>query len=97
MGPVGKSSTKIPTMWVRDERECPPSLPLRRSLPLRSLAVSQLADNDRCVVATEAKAVAHGNLDLAFARLIRRVVQVAIGIGRIQVDGRRDDISQQCD
>ena len=39
-------------------------------------------------MAAEAEAVAHRNRDLAFAGWLRRVVQIAVGIGRLQVDRR---------
>ncbi len=50
------------------------------------------AGDDRRVVPAEAEAVAHHRAELAFPRRVRRVVQIAIRIGRVVVDRRRADV-----
>src|SRR5690349_11267266 len=53
------------------------------------------ARDDRRVVSAEAEAVAHYRVQLALARRVRRIVQIAIRIGRVVVDGLRADVVLQ--
>src|SRR4051794_23671603 len=53
--------------------------------------LSRVAGDDRSVVAAEAEPVAHYGPQLALARCVRRVVQIAIRIGRGVIDCRRAD------
>src|ERR1700690_2072277 len=55
-----------------------------------SFAVSNLADGQAGVMAAEAEAVADGRLHAALAGLLWSVIQIALRIGRIQVDRGRD-------
>ncbi len=48
--------------------------------------------NQRRVMPAEAEAVAHGVGDLVVAGFVRDVVQIAFGIGVVQVDGGGDEI-----
>src|SRR5450755_956107 len=48
-------------------------------------------DGERDVVATEAEAVAQRRRDFASTRCVRRVVEVALRVGRAVVDRGRDD------
>src|SRR6185312_953015 len=65
-------------------------LAIRSTAWTAAVALAQLADDDRGVVAAEAKAVAHGNLQAALPRLVGSVIQVAAGPWMVQVDGGRN-------
>jgi hypothetical protein len=54
-----------------------------------SSTISKLLDDDGCVVAAEAKTIAHRVNDFARFWHVGRVVQIAIGIRRFQIDGWR--------
>src|SRR5262249_48190766 len=49
----------------------------------------QPADNERNVLPPEAEAVAQGVADPVLPRLVGHVVEVAVGVGRVVVDRRR--------
>src|SRR5215470_12250824 len=49
------------------------------------------AEGERGVRAAEAEGVRERDLDVLLARLVGNVVQVAVGVGRLVVDGRRQD------
>jgi hypothetical protein len=55
------------------------------------------AQHQAGVVPTEAKRVRDGNLDAAFARLVRYVVEVAVSIGRLVIDRRRQQPVTDCE
>ena len=48
-------------------------------------------DQERGVVASEAEVVAEGNVHFGFASDVWHVVEIALGIGLVEVDGRWDD------
>src|SRR6266513_2443657 len=49
-------------------------------------------ENQRGIGAAKAKRIRKGIFDRSLARVIRNVVQIALGIGRLQVDGRRQNL-----
>ena len=55
----------------------------------RSCAVVP-SEDERGVLAAEAEAVAHGDLHLDLAGLVRDVVEVALGVGVLEVDRRAE-------
>lgn len=42
------------------------------------------------IVAAKTKAVAHGNVNLYLAGDVRRVVKIAVGVGRVEINRRGD-------
>ena len=67
----------------------PPRGAIHESLRFR--ARSRLAENQAAVVPAETGIVAHGDIDSNLSGLIRHVIEIAVGIGFLVVDGRRND------
>ena len=57
------------------------------------MALQDFAANDGSVVPAEAKAVVHRDFDFRCFRMIGGVIQIAIRIGRIQVDCGWDNVT----
>src|SRR5512132_1532846 len=55
------------------------------------------AQHEAGVVPTEAERVRDGDPDVGLARLVRNVVEVAISIGRLVVDRRRQHAVADCE
>src|SRR2546421_1126465 len=52
-------------------------------------------ENQRCVGTAKTKRIRKRILDRRFARVIRHIVQVALGIGSFQIDGGRQNLIAQ--
>ena len=92
-GPRRKASASSPRSELRGGRTAtssapPPSVP-PYARPGACRLDSEAAEHDRCVVPAEAGRVRDGDADVGFACLVRDVVEVALGIGRLVVDRRR--------
>ena len=87
---ASRSSSASTTASSRRSR-CRPSAS-RRSRRSRAAPSGDGAEDRHRVLATEAEAVDRDRLDLRLARDERDVVEVAFGVGRVQVRGRRDDL-----
>src|SRR5687767_14098184 len=61
--------------------------------PLAAGAVARVANDDRGIMPAEAKAVAHGEIELALPRREGRVIEIAGGIGVGQIARGRDQAS----
>ena len=70
--------------------------PPRARTVARTVQESSRVEQQARVVAAEAEAVAHGHVDFALAGLVGRVVEIAVGIGRLVVDRRRDHAVVRC-
>ncbi len=83
-----------------DQRIVPEHDPEIRTTPAneatdQSLNGGQAANHHGSIMSAEAKAVAHGHVQTTFAGLMGRVVQVALGVGRIEIDCRRHHLGLQ--
>src|SRR5436309_1215313 len=80
---------KVRSPWpvARGPRQARPCLGPR--VTDRGLRTAKATDNHGRVLSAEAEAVAQHMLDVLFARHIRYVVQVALRVGRLVVDRRR--------
>src|ERR1044071_9535487 len=56
-------------------------------IPHPSSLIPYLFDDERAVLGAEADAVAEGDADALLARAVGGVVEVAVGVGLVEVDG----------
>src|SRR5581483_9169259 len=61
-----------------------------RDLRRARSVLTRFANQESGVVSSEAEGVRYSDLDIAVSRLMRHVVEIAIGILPIEVDRRRD-------